>query len=48
MPLTKEETFYIEEYKSLREEMISKLKERLEFNRWGLIGLGALYSLATS
>ena len=48
MPLTKEETFYIEEYKSLREEIISKLKERLEFNRWGVIGLAALYSYILS
>ena len=44
MPLTRDEAFYIEEYKSLREEMTTKLKDRLEFNRWGMIGLGALYS----
>jgi hypothetical protein len=44
MPLSKEETFYLEEYKSLRAEMTTKLKDRLEFNRWGLIGLAALYS----
>jgi hypothetical protein len=42
--MTKEETFYVEEYKSLRQEMTTKLKDRLEFNRWGLIGLAALYS----
>jgi hypothetical protein len=39
-----EETFFIEEYKSLRQELTTKLKDRLEFNRWGLIGLAALYS----
>lgn len=44
MPLSKEETFHIEEYKSLREELTTKLKDRLEFNRWGMIGLAALYS----
>jgi hypothetical protein len=36
--------FYLEEYKSLREEINTKLKDRLEFSRWGLIGLGVLYS----
>jgi len=41
--MTKEETFQIEEYKALREEILTKLKDRLEFNRWGLIGLAALY-----
>jgi hypothetical protein len=48
MPLTKEETFHIEEYKSLREEMTTKLKDRLEFSRWGMIGLAALYSYILS
>jgi hypothetical protein len=44
MSLSRQETFHIEEYKSLREEMITKLKDRLEFNRWSMIGLAALYS----
>jgi hypothetical protein len=44
MPLGKEETFHIEEYKALREEITIRLKDRLEFNRWGLIGLAGLYS----
>ncbi len=44
VPLTKEETFHIDEYKSLRDELTTKLKDRLEFNRWGLIGVAALYS----
>ena len=34
----------VEEYKTLREEISTKLKDRLEFSRWGLIGLAALYS----
>jgi hypothetical protein len=42
--MAKEETFFFEEYKSLREELTTKLKDRLEFNRWGLSGLAALYS----
>src|SRR6266487_590389 len=42
--MSKEETFYIEEYKSLRQDVATKLKDRLEFNRWGLIALAALYS----
>jgi len=44
MPLTTMEEFHLEEFKSLREEILTKLKDRLEFNRWGLIGLAALYS----
>jgi hypothetical protein len=36
--------FYVEQYKSLRQEIDAKLKDRLELNRWGLIGLAALYS----
>jgi hypothetical protein len=49
MPLTTaQEAFHTEEYKSLREEMTAKLKDRLEFNRWGLIGLAALYSYILS
>ena len=44
MSLTTEDTFHIEEYKSLREGMVIKLKDRLEFNRWGLIGLAVLYA----
>lgn len=42
--MSKEETFYIEEYKSLREEITTKLKDRLAFDRWGLLGLAVLYS----
>jgi hypothetical protein len=42
--MSKEETFFIEEYKALRKEIDTKLKDGLEFNRWGLIGLAALYS----
>jgi hypothetical protein len=44
MASTKEEEFYLAEYKSLREEITAKLKDRLEFNRWGLLGLATLYS----
>jgi hypothetical protein len=36
--------YYLAEYKSLRDEINAKLKDRLEFSRWGLIGLGVLYS----
>ena len=36
--------FYSEEYKTLRQEISAKLKDRLEFGRWGLIGIAALYS----
>jgi hypothetical protein len=46
--MSKEETFYIEEYKSLREEITTKLKDVREFSRWGLIGLAALYSYSFS
>jgi hypothetical protein len=42
--MPKDNAFYMEEYKSLRQEIATKLKERLEFSRWGLIGLAALYS----
>ncbi|HEY0331884.1 MAG TPA: hypothetical protein VGC77_22645 [Rhodopseudomonas sp.] len=38
------ETVYMEEYKSLRQEILTKLSERLELNRWGLIWLGVIYS----
>jgi hypothetical protein len=38
------DTFFAEEYKSLRQEIDAKLKDRLEFNRWGLIGIAGLYS----
>jgi hypothetical protein len=44
MPLEKEQTFHIEEYKALREEIKTRLKDRLEFNRWGMIGIAGLYS----
>jgi hypothetical protein len=40
--------YYLEEYKSLRAEINAKLKDRLEFSRWGLIGLGVLYSYVFS
>jgi hypothetical protein len=43
MPLTKEETFHLEEYKALRGELATELKDRLEFHRWGLIAIAALY-----
>jgi hypothetical protein len=48
MPLSRQETFHIAEYKSLREEIGTKLKGRLEVNRWGLIALAALYSYVLS
>jgi hypothetical protein len=41
---SRSETFYGNEYKALRDEITTKLRDRLEFNRWGLIGLAALYS----
>jgi hypothetical protein len=44
----KQDDFYLEEYKTLREEIHAKLKDRLEFSRWGLIGLGVLYSYVFS
>ncbi|MEH2501616.1 MULTISPECIES: hypothetical protein [unclassified Bradyrhizobium] len=46
--MSKEETFYLEEYKSLRQDMISKLKDRLDYSRWGVIGIAALYSYSIS
>lgn len=46
--MSQEETFYIEEYKSLREEITTKLKDVREFSRWGLIGLATLYSYSLS
>jgi hypothetical protein len=42
--MPRNDVFFIEEYKSLRQEIGTKLKDRLEFSRWGLIGLAALYS----
>ncbi|MGA2892285.1 MAG: hypothetical protein ABSE22_05405 [Xanthobacteraceae bacterium] len=42
------DTFYIEEYKSLRDEITTKLKSRLDFHNWGLIALAALYSYILS
>lgn len=36
--------FYLDEYKALRDEITTALKTRLDFNSWGLLGLGALYS----
>lgn len=38
------ESFYLEEYKALRSEITEKLKDRLEFSRWGLFGVAAIYS----
>jgi len=44
MQLSREESFHLEEYKALRQELATTLKDRLDFNRWGLIGIAALYS----
>jgi len=38
------ETFYLEEFKALRNEIDTKLKGRFDFHNWGLIGLGVVYS----
>jgi len=38
------EDFHLEEFKSLRKEIETKLKSRLALNRWGLTGLAAIYS----
>lgn len=46
--MSKEETFYLEEYKSLRQDMMTKLKDRLDYSRWGVIGIAALYSYSIS
>ena len=40
--------FYVEEYRSLRQEIGAKLQARLDFSRWGLIGIAALYSYILS
>jgi hypothetical protein len=42
--MPKDDAFFIEEFKSIRQEITTKLKDRLEFSRWGLIGGAALYS----
>jgi hypothetical protein len=42
--MTKDEAFFVEEYKLLRAGITSQLKDRFDFHRWGLIGLAALYS----
>jgi hypothetical protein len=42
--VSKQESFHLKEYETLREEITAKLKDRQDFNRWGLIGLAALYS----
>lgn len=44
MEMSTEETFQIEEYKSLREEIAAKTKDVRDLNRWGLLGLAAVYS----
>jgi hypothetical protein len=44
MSLTKEETFRIEEYKLLRKAIAARVKDVSELNRWGLLGLAAMYS----
>jgi hypothetical protein len=41
--MSHDSAFYAEECKSLRQEISTKLKDRLEPNRWGLIGVAALY-----
>jgi hypothetical protein len=46
--MPKDDAFYIEEFKALRETISTKLKDQLESNRWGLIGLAALYSYILS
>jgi hypothetical protein len=46
--MSRNDAFYLEEYKSLRQEIDAKLRGRLDFNRWGLIGLAALYSYILS
>lgn len=48
MALSPEETFHIEEYKSLREEIRTKLADRLQLNRWGILGMGGVYSYVLS
>ena len=42
--MSKDEAFFVEEYKLLRAGIASQLKDRFDFHRWGLIGLAALYS----
>jgi hypothetical protein len=44
MSMTQEETFRIEEYKSLRMEIAARVKDVGELNRWGLLGLAVVYS----
>jgi hypothetical protein len=38
------ENFFLEEYKSLRQEIDAKVKARVEFHNLGIIGLAAIYS----
>lgn len=44
--MPRNDAFYLEEYKALRQDIATRLKERLEFSRWGLVGLAALYVYA--
>lgn len=40
--------FVLEEYKSLRQEIVEKLRDRLSFSRWGFLSLAGLYSFILS
>jgi hypothetical protein len=44
MAMSTEATFQIEEYKALKEEIAAKTKDVRDLNRWGLLGLAAVYS----
>jgi hypothetical protein len=44
--MAEEKIFYIEEYKSLKQEIATKLKSRLACSRWGVIAIAALYFCA--
>jgi hypothetical protein len=43
MSITRYDTFTIEEYKALRQEILERTKDVRELNRWGLVGLSAIY-----
>jgi len=44
MALSDKESFHLDEYKLIMDEIKTKLKNRLELSRWGVLGLAAIYS----
>jgi hypothetical protein len=48
LSLSRRDSFLLEEYKALRQEILLKLQQQFNIQKWAILGIAGLYGLAAS